>query len=97
MGSMSHKNVVNLLAICMNPFCIVMELVPCGSLYDFVHKYEHPMNWILRLKIARDLAEGVGYMHGVEAPSTALTPPRCRCQFIENLPFLQPLQGGDFL
>jgi hypothetical protein len=31
---LSHPSFVNLLAICMNPFCLIMECVPHGTLYE---------------------------------------------------------------
>lgn len=84
MAALCHQNVVNLLAVCMNPFCLVCEFVPCGTLYDFIHDYEvppipssplrltdfsqKPLPWKLRHKISVDLARGIQYMHDLNPP-----------------------------
>lgn len=81
MAGMNHPNVVNLLAVCMNPFCLVCEFVPCGTLYEFIHDYEvsssssffqshaqKPLPWVLRHKISVDLALGIQYMHSQNPP-----------------------------
>lgn len=62
-GRMNHPNIVNLLGICLAPFCLVAEFIPCGTLYDYIHNYDVFYGYDMRLKIAEDLARGLKYMH----------------------------------
>ena len=67
-GTLSHNNVVNLLGICMVPFCLVAEFVPYGNLYDYIHNYDIFYEYDMRIKIAEDLASGIGYLHSLNPP-----------------------------
>eukprot|EP01125_Pyxidicula_operculata_P020854 TRINITY_DN7831_c0_g1_i1.p1 TRINITY_DN7831_c0_g1~~TRINITY_DN7831_c0_g1_i1.p1 ORF type:complete len:2512 (+),score=475.63 TRINITY_DN7831_c0_g1_i1:325-7860(+) len=61
----SHPNVVNLMGICFNPFSIILEFVPSGNMFDFIHNYDVPILWNMKLRLARDLALGIQYLHGL--------------------------------
>ena len=38
MSGMRHPNLVNMVGFCVNPFALVMELMPAGNLYKFLHQ-----------------------------------------------------------
>jgi hypothetical protein len=40
---------------CMEPACIVTEYVAAGSLMEYISNSEKPLDWPLRLKIAKDI------------------------------------------
>eukprot|EP01125_Pyxidicula_operculata_P010105 TRINITY_DN3328_c1_g4_i3.p1 TRINITY_DN3328_c1_g4~~TRINITY_DN3328_c1_g4_i3.p1 ORF type:complete len:2281 (+),score=534.60 TRINITY_DN3328_c1_g4_i3:9-6851(+) len=65
---MSHPNVVNLMCICINPFCMILEYVPHGNLWDLIHDYNTTILWELKIKFATDLAHGIKYLHELDPP-----------------------------
>lgn len=38
MSGMHHASLVNMVGFCVNPFALVMELLPAGNLYRFLHR-----------------------------------------------------------
>lgn len=38
MSGMRHPSLVNMVGFCVNPFALVMELMPSGNLYKFLHR-----------------------------------------------------------
>lgn len=38
MSGMRHPNLVNMVGFCVNPFALVMELLPAGNLHKFLHQ-----------------------------------------------------------
>ncbi|EGG24144.1 leucine-rich repeat-containing protein [Cavenderia fasciculata] len=63
MSGIEHPNIVQLKGLCLDPLCIVTEYLPHGNLYKFLHGKE-PVSWVLRLKIALDIASGMAFLHG---------------------------------
>lgn len=61
-ASLNHPSIVRILAICLSPLCIVSELCKYGDLYTYLHNYDTPILWNMRLQIAVNLAEGLAYM-----------------------------------
>lgn len=51
MSGLHHPNICALRGICTNPFCLVTEFLPCGDLYNFIHK-QKSFSWNLCIKIA---------------------------------------------
>jgi serine/threonine protein kinase/GTPase SAR1 family protein len=69
MSGMRHPNLVNMIGFCVNPFALVMELLPAGNLYKFLQQHrEQDIGWPLRLKIALDVALGMNYLHSASPP-----------------------------
>jgi len=63
-GNLRHPNIVTLYGVCMEPghYCMVMELMPEGSLYKLLHsKSDFP--WMRRFSIAEQIAIGLNYLH----------------------------------
>ncbi|XP_059074651.1 probable LRR receptor-like serine/threonine-protein kinase At1g67720 [Cryptomeria japonica] len=62
-----HKNLVNLIGYCRQPImALVYEYMPCGTLTDRLYgiaKLETPLDWLTRLNIARQAADGLLYLH----------------------------------
>ena len=88
LGRLRHPNVVSFLGVVRDPFCVVVELMPRGSLFQAIStcgpsiKAGQPAettgdcnsparslrcrslrSWELRLRIARDTAAGMAYLH----------------------------------
>lgn len=69
MSGMRHPNLVNMLGFCVNPFALVMELLPEGNLYKFLAaRAQQDIGWPLRIKLALDVALGLHYLHSATPP-----------------------------
>jgi leucine-rich repeat kinase 2 len=68
MSSLKHPNIVCLEAYTVKPFSMIMEFLPCGDLYAFLHDQAKPLDWPLRYKIAIDVAAGMKFLHGITPP-----------------------------
>jgi hypothetical protein len=57
LSGLAHPNLVGLKGFCLEPPCIVTELVEAGSLFDFLSDPTKnvALDWPLRLKIAKDI------------------------------------------
>ncbi|KAF0513859.1 kinase-like protein [Gigaspora margarita] len=62
------KRIINFLGVSKDPndgsYLIVMEYADSGSLQQFLIKEKDNLQWIEKLSLARQLAEGVAYIHG---------------------------------
>ncbi|KAL7068598.1 protein kinase domain-containing protein [Cryptosporidium serpentis] len=59
-----HPNVTLFLGVVMSPlYCLVTELVPCGSLFDLLHIKGISMTSTHVLRIAREICCGMAYLH----------------------------------
>jgi serine/threonine protein kinase/GTPase SAR1 family protein len=65
MSSMQHDNLVSLYGIVLEPFCIVLEFMDGGTLFDCVHDQVQALNWDVRLRLALDVARAMNYLHDV--------------------------------
>lgn len=63
MSWLDHPNLVKLKGFAMEPFAIVMDLLPCGNLFDFVNNPDAPRTWDISLRIAIDLSLAMHYLH----------------------------------
>lgn len=66
MSTMNHPNVLGFVGAVLDPdagnIALVTELCERGTLYDLLHSAE-PLPWSRRLKMARDIAMGMDYLH----------------------------------
>ncbi|EGC38713.1 hypothetical protein DICPUDRAFT_148631 [Dictyostelium purpureum] len=62
---LTHPSIVSLKGYCLDPCCIVMEYIPNGTLYSYLHKAsaEKPIGWPLKLKISINIADAIKHMH----------------------------------
>jgi serine/threonine protein kinase len=68
MSQLSHPNIVNLKGFSNTPpFSMVMELVPHGTLYEFLRRPD-PIPWNLRIRIAYDIACAMHFLHSADPP-----------------------------
>eukprot|EP01129_Flabellula_baltica_P011729 TRINITY_DN5184_c0_g1_i1.p1 TRINITY_DN5184_c0_g1~~TRINITY_DN5184_c0_g1_i1.p1 ORF type:complete len:1792 (+),score=310.50 TRINITY_DN5184_c0_g1_i1:31-5376(+) len=63
MINLKHPNLVRIFAYTTEPVAIVMELIPCGNLYEFVNDESSPKDWEISLRIAIDVARGLRFLH----------------------------------
>ncbi|KAL6059624.1 Pleckstrin y domain [Balamuthia mandrillaris] len=64
LSGVKHQNIVELKGVCKEPFAIVLEWLPMGSLYDFIHKSTSPFSWHIVFKLAKDICRGLVFLHG---------------------------------
>jgi serine/threonine protein kinase len=62
MAVLNHPNIVRLYGICLNPYALVMELLPNVSLFDLLQSGK-PLNWTVRRNIIMDMGIGLDYLH----------------------------------
>lgn len=68
MSQLAHPNIVNLKGFSNQPpFSMVMELVPHGTLYDFLRRPD-PIPWNMRIRIAYDIASAMHFLHSADPP-----------------------------
>ena len=68
MSCLRHKNIVQLMGICLQPLAMLMEFLPLGTLYDALQAREVWQSRKMRLKTAFDIALGMQYLHSVMPP-----------------------------
>lgn len=64
-GKLRHTNIVSLFGVCYMKanVSLIMEYMSQGSLYDVFNVQKKKLDWSVRLKIARDIAVGVNFLH----------------------------------
>ena len=66
MSTMNHQNVLMFVGAVLDRdagnICLVTEYCERGTLFDVLHSDE-PLSWPKRLKMARDIALGMDYLH----------------------------------
>jgi predicted Ser/Thr protein kinase len=63
MAKLRSDYLVRFYGYCLSPkYCLVMEFLPGGSLYQLLHSDE-PLDWSLRLQIAKDISRGIAFLH----------------------------------
>ena len=66
---LQHNNIVSLLGLCIeSKLCIVLEYMKLGQLYEFLHDIKNNVPPSMVLKIARDIAAGMAFMHSRSPP-----------------------------
>jgi len=68
MSGLQHPCIVNLKGFSLNPLAMLLECVTGGDLFKLIHNPEINLDWHLRLKIATDMACGIGFLHSVIPP-----------------------------
>lgn len=70
LGEIEHQNLVKLIGYCYEEhgnesnWLLVYEYMPNGSLDNYLSsKSKKHLSWLMRLKIARDAAIGLKYLH----------------------------------
>ncbi len=63
MAQLRTPHIIQLYGICITqPYCLVMEYAPGGSLYALLHS-DKEINWPKRLQIAVDIGKGLSFLH----------------------------------
>lgn len=69
MSGLQHENLVVLKAICMEPFCMVLDFMELGSLFEYTHSAAWAgVDWGTRISLALDIARGMRFLHGMMPP-----------------------------
>ncbi|KAF9610399.1 hypothetical protein IFM89_022310 [Coptis chinensis] len=65
LGKVQHRNVVRFIGACtkLPDLCIITELMPGGSVYDYLHKHHNILQLPLLLKFAINVCKGMEYLH----------------------------------
>lgn len=69
----NHRNLVRLLGCCVEldyqPL-LIYEYIPNGTLFDHLHthRFDRPLHWLHRLKIAHQTAQALYYLHSSALP-----------------------------
>lgn len=65
---LDHECITGLKGVCFEPLSMALEYIDGPSLYSFVNDRSRPISWKLVLKIAKDLARALNYMHSQTPP-----------------------------
>ena len=72
MSMLTHPNVVRLFGACVSPLAMIMEFVPEGDLFHFIHPKDNKnkcvMSPLLKFFFAIDIAKGLCYLHSMNPP-----------------------------
>ncbi len=63
MARLRSPNIVQFYGYCENPYRIVMEYMPKGSLDRVLHDPQENLSWDLRIRIAMDISSGLAFLH----------------------------------
>jgi len=64
-SGLAHPNLVAMRGFCTQPACIVTEYVAAGSLLEFINDQSKPLDWSLRLKIAKDIGTSDVFIYSI--------------------------------
>ncbi len=65
MFGLRHPHITQLLAVCveLGHYCLVMEYLPKGSLFNVLHDPEESLGWAMKYKIATHIASALVHLH----------------------------------
>jgi len=66
MTTMRHEKIVALEAVVTEPFCLALEFMDLGNLYEIIHDDTRILDWPTRYSLAVDIAEGMAFIHDLD-------------------------------
>jgi len=67
-GRLKHPSIVNLIAMCLRPFTIIMELVRYGDLNQLLLNHSEVLSFDFKVRVLTELASALHYMHTYNPP-----------------------------
>jgi len=69
MSQLNHPNLVKLFGISLNPISLILEFIEGRALHKYLYNVnEYELSWLVRLRIAQDIARGLSIMHTMDPP-----------------------------
>ena len=66
LASLRYEYVVALRGIVLDPFCIALEFMDLGNLYELIHDERIFFDWHFRVHIGLHVAKGMAFIHSLE-------------------------------
>lgn len=70
-NALNHPNIAKIFGFSLNPLALVLEFIPCGTLREFLEESQ-TIKTKLKLRIAKDLAKALNFMHQLSPPMAHL-------------------------
>jgi len=67
-STFQHANIVSIVAICMRPMAMALELCAQGELFKYLHRPESVWGWALALRVAADVGAALAHLQSLHPP-----------------------------
>ncbi|MDP2439088.1 MAG: protein kinase [archaeon] len=84
MTSLRHEYVVALKGVVLDPFCLALEFMGLGNLFDMIHDGGIIMDWPMRVELAAHISKGMSFIHSLEMIHRDLKSPNILLKWDNN-------------